>query len=280
MHEEKNDQDQPLPPWKADPSYRTRANSPTKRPANSTCWKTVKRLSADHPLTEEGFTHICTHPGCAQPLKLTKPKGLDYWTSSKAINHLRDVHGDSVGKEYVESETANKVFESPPPLLMIKKTNLIYFQIKAKLLAEHSQAMILGSSSESAVSASSVSVLSGQATTDASSESTQPMRRGIFSAFTLTKDQRSKSAQANWVVYSRQHISFSTFRDQSFREMLMAVGDGNSTAILTEKMLKKYIEAEFQIFIMFLKFICALKMVQSFRLLGPFRCIATASIST
>jgi len=64
------------------------------------------------------------------------------------------------------------------------------------------------------------------------------------------------------VVYSRQHISFATFDDPYFKDMMCSVG-GASTAILTKSMLKKYIAAEFVIFLACLQLICALKMAQS-----------------
>ena len=82
------------------------------------------------------------------------------------------------------------------------------------------------------------------------------------SLFAVSDRQRAFSAQARWVVYSRQHISFAAFDDEYFKDMLRAVG-GAGAAILTKELLKKYIEAEFAIFLICLKLICTLKMVQS-----------------
>ena len=82
------------------------------------------------------------------------------------------------------------------------------------------------------------------------------------SPFVVSDRQRAFSAQARWVVYSRQHISFAAFDDDYFKDMLRAVGGGGA-AILTKEMLKKYIEAEFAIFLVCLNLICKLKMAQS-----------------
>ena len=82
------------------------------------------------------------------------------------------------------------------------------------------------------------------------------------SLFAVSDRQRAFSAQARWVVYSRQLISFAAFDDEYFKDMLRAVG-GAGAAILTKELLKKYIEAEFAIFLICLKLICTLKMVQS-----------------
>ena len=74
------------------------------------------------------------------------------------------------------------------------------------------------------------------------------------SPFVVSDQQRAYSAQARWVVYSRQHISLAAFDDEYFKDMMRAVG-GAGAAILTKEMLKKYIEAEFAIFIVCLKLI-------------------------
>jgi hypothetical protein len=79
----------------------------------------------------------------------------------------------------------------------------------------------------------------------------------------LSKTQKALSAQARYVVYAGQHISYATFSDPFFKEMLRTVGDGPDAAILTEKMLKMYIMSEFSIFLFFLRIICKLKMEQS-----------------
>ena len=56
------------------------------------------------------------------------------------------------------------------------------------------------------------------------------------SPFVVSDRQRAFSAQARWVVYSRQHISFAAFDDDYFKDMLRAVG-GAGAAILTKEML-------------------------------------------
>ena len=48
----------------------------------------------------------------------------------------------------------------------------------------------------------------------------------VGSTFTLTKKERSLSAQAQWFTYSTMQISKSEFDSPWFRNMLMEVGDG------------------------------------------------------
>ena len=52
------------------------------------------------------------------------------------------------------------------------------------------------------------------------------------SLFDVSDRQRAFSAQARWVVYSRQHIWLSAFDDEYLKDMMRAVGGGGA-AILT-----------------------------------------------
>jgi hypothetical protein len=74
-----------------------------------------------------------------------------------------------------------------------------------------------------------------------------------LATFKLTKKERSLSAQAQWYVYSTMQISKSEFNSVWFRKMLMEVGDGDATAILSQPMLISFVRAEFKVFIIFLK---------------------------
>jgi len=78
-------------PWKVDPKFRTRDNSPSGREQKSACWNVMKRLSLDHPLATQ-YSHICTHPEGATPLKLFKPKDKDSWTTTHAIKHMATLY--------------------------------------------------------------------------------------------------------------------------------------------------------------------------------------------
>ena len=51
-------------PWVVNPEYKTRNSSPTRLASKSAVWECVKRLHDDHPKAKEGFTHVCTQPGC------------------------------------------------------------------------------------------------------------------------------------------------------------------------------------------------------------------------
>ena len=75
-------------------------------------------------------------------------------------------------------------------------------------------------------------------------------RLGYVGPFTLTAEEKQLSSQARWFVYSHQVISMTAFTDPWFKEMLNTAGH---VVILTRYMLLKYIEAEFGIYLTFLK---------------------------
>lgn len=83
------------------------------------------------------------------------------------------------------------------------------------------------------------------------------------SAFTLSVAERCLSSQARFVVYCAQSISLRTVEDPFFKEMLRMHG-GPTTAILTSRMLRKYIMAEFAIFVVFVQLMMNLKLIQSY----------------
>ena len=55
------------------------------------------------------------------------------------------------------------------------------------------------------------------------------------------------------------HVSKREFEAKYFRNMLREVGDGPKTAILTVKGLKKFVVAEFEMFVEYLKYMIASK---------------------
>ena len=51
-------------PWKTNPAYKTRPNTPlTRTTLASPVWGMIKRLDDDNPKTMEGYTHTCIHAG-------------------------------------------------------------------------------------------------------------------------------------------------------------------------------------------------------------------------
>ena len=74
--------------------------------------------------------------------------------------------------------------------------------------------------------------------------------------FKMSKIEKSLSAQAQWYTYSSMKISKSEFESIWFKQMLKSVGDGEKTAILSAGQLQKYLKAEFDVFLLFLKLIC------------------------
>ena len=75
-------------PWKTNPAYKTRPNSPLKRVKRaSPVWTIIKRLADDHPKSKEGYTHTCIEAGCGCFLKLQNYKGN--WSTTKCVHHVK-----------------------------------------------------------------------------------------------------------------------------------------------------------------------------------------------
>jgi hypothetical protein len=94
---------------------------------------------------------------------------------------------------------------------------------------------------------------------------------GAFANFVLTPEQAALSAQAMWYVYARMHVSKSGFEDPMFVEMMrrqalsmMPAGtDPKSAPLLKVAHLKKYVHAEFGVFLIFLGFAMDMKFEQA-----------------
>ena len=113
--------------WSVDPLYKTRPNTPTKRPENSSIWESTRRLCDDHPIKEDedfpqterqAWTHICTVDGCKSPF-MTCVKRTDslVWHTSKPTVHARKFHSESSGKEATERDVNAGVSRARPPTL-------------------------------------------------------------------------------------------------------------------------------------------------------------------
>ena len=84
-----------LQKWEEDPTYKTRRNSPGKKQSKSQVWNSIKRLCQDHPLADK-YTHTCILPNCPDPfMTLLKPSSKSFYTTTKAINHIRIHHKDA-----------------------------------------------------------------------------------------------------------------------------------------------------------------------------------------
>ena len=96
-------------PWKSNPSYHTRQNTPTKKPACSACWKTVKRLASDHPKAsgDEAYTHVCTEEGCSHFFKLHKIGNS--WANNPVVKHLKTAHPTTSGASFLKSDADTQV---------------------------------------------------------------------------------------------------------------------------------------------------------------------------
>jgi hypothetical protein len=74
--------------WQANPRFKTRTNTSTKRSARFTCWKSTRRLTGDHPKTKENGcsnTHVYAKEGCLHFFKLLKPAWKHYWANNPML---------------------------------------------------------------------------------------------------------------------------------------------------------------------------------------------------
>jgi hypothetical protein len=96
-------------PWLEDPTYRTRPNTPTKHSSRSNCWHHALRLGLDHPMIEEGYTHICAVQGCGHFYKLTKLPKKNYWSNNNCLYHLKKMHGGDAGAWTIKADLEAQV---------------------------------------------------------------------------------------------------------------------------------------------------------------------------
>jgi hypothetical protein len=85
------------------------------------------------------------------------------------------------------------------------------------------------------------------------------MTQGSLSDFTLSTAERALTRAAQWYIYGTGRVSKSTFEDDYFRAMTQAyfeAGGGQGEAPhLTIKALSKYINAEFECFLIYVSFL-------------------------
>ena len=89
----------------ASPRYKMTTNTPTKRPAKSTCWERTRRLTSYHPKANENggsHTHVFTEDCCLNFYKLLKPAGMGYLATNPVLKLLKAVHLKSGGAPFQE----------------------------------------------------------------------------------------------------------------------------------------------------------------------------------
>lgn len=79
--------------------------------------------------------------------------------------------------------------------------------------------------------------------------------------FTLSKKQKMYCAQAKWYTYSKQLVTKRTFEDPYFIRMVKTLNP--NADVLTIYLLKKYLHAEFAVFVELLKICIDMKIKQS-----------------
>ena len=191
------------------------------------------RLKPEGPralaLRLEGFTHVCQLPIeggiCNEPLKLHKAQN-GTWMTTKFIIHVNTEHPDhsiSKKKQKMEQRAHDALVDQ-----QMAFTPLAAADSKKRPLA--------------------------------------------MAAFVLNPVQQALSSQAHWYVYAQMHVSKSAFSDPSFidmmrRQALSMLRPGacspEKAPVLKVKQLKRYVRAEFDVFLIFLKGILEMKVEQS-----------------
>ena len=217
------------------------SNTPGKRAENSDIWKHVKRLKPGNPflLLGKGYTHICTHPiqpdeyggeVCNAPFKLHKRQKNKRggWVSSKAVDHMVDAHRGSEIAEQQEGRAVKRHHGLVQQQL---------FHDEGQHDAEHDTG-------------------TGKPQDDDKQQS--------LASFKMSRKQKQYTYQARWYVYSSMTISKREFESKYFKEMLSKMCAKQADAnILTVRMLKQYVRAEFNVFLLFFNFIIKQKHTQA-----------------
>ena len=91
----------------ANPSNKTTINTPTKRPARSTCWESTRRLTSDHPKAKENgstHTHVYTEEGCLYFYTLVKPAGEASGPATRVYIKASTWRRGGGGTEYIHMQ--------------------------------------------------------------------------------------------------------------------------------------------------------------------------------
>ena len=219
-------------------------NTPRRRKETGKCWTSIKRLKLSNnqpPHTanwgRKGYTHVCIHPlgsedgvdsFCNQPLKLHRlGKGADRdgmpWVTTHATKHLTRCHPEHEACEAVD------------------KRKLVAHNLKVDQMLDvkEQKNMAIGGNDS------------------------MPSRP-VFKRFTLSKKHWQLTRQARWYIYNDMKVSKRQFENDYFKEMLYSIAEKpNDVAILSKEQLVKYVHAEFDAFLIFLKIILEEKVLQS-----------------
>ncbi|KAL1504104.1 hypothetical protein AB1Y20_010514 [Prymnesium parvum] len=203
-------------------------NTPTKRSSTSGVWKDVKRLKMQLPNNNnKNFTHVCT---------VALPPAED--GTPRFCNQMMRLH-----------KNKPKTVGGTPSWLSTKAGD--HLRICHPVDSEAGAEGVRRGAEKSKV-ALQTAMAYGMPNIEGNDIDS-------MAKFSLSKRERSLSAQAQWYVYSSMHISKSEFDSIWFKNMLKEVGDGEKTALLTQGNLKEFLKAEWALFLMFVKLIINIK---------------------
>ena len=244
-----------------------RSNTPTRRKGTSKVWETVRRLCEGHT-NFNTHTHIChesieVEPGvfalCNFLLKLHKvstpqvPKAFmlksdnknehPSWSTSGAVDHLKTHEKNNVGFKSLQNEKKRDA----------RRLDDIFDFTRGATNAHQDAAVVVGVAT-----------------------ATIP----TTNHFVMSPKDQALTAQAEFFCFGNMAVSFMTFENEYWKEMLNAQYQlgvnvaqqqhgghhqkmGNA-ALLSIDQLKKFITAEFDIMNIYIKYLLALKVEQSY----------------
>ncbi|KAI9330864.1 hypothetical protein BDR26DRAFT_922375 [Obelidium mucronatum] len=198
-------------------------NTPRKRAATSEVWSSIKRLKPAHPAYEKS-THICREANCNRLLKLSRSNSKD--TTSSWVSTAAVNH---MVKYHCTSGVAVEATKRATAAAASKVDQQLDFTL----------------SNSEKTGAKLVSL----------------KKTGSFSV----ADNAASyiSASIKFYCYSSTHVMKSTFSDPLFRGMFKALVYPEEPPVLTDKSLKLWVDAEFEIMLIFVQYMLMQKHQQA-----------------
>ena len=198
------------------------------------------RLKPGHEGLELGFTHQCTCPldtagevhtdevgtevpFCGVLLRCGYDKNRDRWISTKASDHMRVRHPDSV-------QGSNGV----------KRSKVIKEKKKGDMFKAG---------------------MNAAGKSDVTTNGAALPRNSVANHFQLSPQVQDLTSSARFYVYGQQRISKSTLDDSYFQAALR--GSNINRSMLSRHQLENYVRAEFALFVVFLKHLVKKKLIQT-----------------
>lgn len=184
-------------------------------------WEGVKRLRGTNPFTKLNYTHVCINPIPADEFGGT--------TCNKLLR-LHKRNKKDIRSGYVSTPACEH------------------------LMKDHADSVVGAAAIRRGHKRHDGRVKEMMATEGACDVANQHKKASsCLDSYRLSPQQGQLTAQAKWYVYSEMYISKRSFEDDYFKAMFTSFDV--KAKVLTVKMLKNYVKAEFSVFLLYLAFI-------------------------